>query len=202
MKTLIRNTIILSNLLLGLTKLPAQGSLSAHIGPAFPTADYGDDDAFDDDAGGASIGISAGVLSLYPLSQEGLSLYGSAHLNLHGIKKAYREDIEDLVGNNADIKFAKHFNLPLSAGLHYAFDLGKNLPVFSNLDLALNFLKITNTVIEGANNSETTFTYDLASNVGVRIGGGVMIEENISVELNFYGLGSHDILNLFYHSSY
>ena len=171
----------------------AQGPLRLQIGATFPTNDFGDDDILTDaDAGGAGIGLGIGAQYLHPLSVEGLFLFGSLNINHFELKGDVKEDIEDLALNNADVKIGRYFSIPLAAGVSYQFEIENGIPVYAHLGLALNFLKLTSTVYEN-NLAETAFNYDLSSTVGLKLGVGVCVSENVFVEVNYYGLGEHDV---------
>lgn len=173
--------------------LQAQGPLRLQIGLNFPTNDFGDDDILTDtDAGGAGIGIGVGAHYLHPLSVAGLHLFGSLNINHFELKGDVKEDIEELALSNANVKIGRYFSIPLAAGVAYQFAIENGIPVYVHFGLALNFLKLTSTVYENAL-AETTFNYDLSSTVGIKLGAGVFVSENVFVEVNYYGLGEHDV---------
>ena len=82
--------------------------------------------------------------------------------------------------------------MPITAGLSYTFKVDDELEVFTNARLALNFLKITDFEVEYAGAKEIS-KYDLANNLGFKIGWGFLINQKISVSIDYLGLGEHDI---------
>jgi len=56
----------------------------------------------------------------------------------------------------------------------------------------LNFLKITDMSVE-AYNQILTSKVDLATNVGFKVGGGMVINDKTLISVNYFGLGQHDI---------
>lgn len=79
------------------TKVHSQGIMSVHFGPSFPVSDFGSDNIFDEDAGGAAVGFNIGLKYTYPLNDKGLGLFGGIDFNYDGLKKDFKDDVEDLV---------------------------------------------------------------------------------------------------------
>ncbi|MGW8315649.1 MAG: hypothetical protein ACWGNV_08620, partial [Bacteroidales bacterium] len=147
----------------------SQGNYSVHFGPSFPISEFASDDLEDEDAGGATVGLNLGVKYSYPLTESGLGLFGGVDLNYNGLKKDVKDDVEELYGlmgiTNADIKYYKYINVPITAGLNYTYQADEMIGVFANAGLALNFLKITNMELK-ASGETVTVAMDLASSVG------------------------------------
>lgn len=195
MKTLkIIGLIVLSCFLM--TKTYAQGNASIHFGPSFPVSDFASDDFDDEDAGGAAVGLNVGLQYFYPLSESGLGLFGGIDFNYNGLKKDVRDDVEELYEtmgiNNADFKYYKYISVPITAGLDYTYQADDKIGVFANAGLALNFLKITDMEVK-ANGQTVTQEMDLASSIGIKIGGGILINQKTSISVSYLALGEHDI---------
>ena len=169
----------------------AQGTFKLHVGPSFPTADYADDDTNDNDAGGAGIGINAGIDYLYPITETGFYLFGGLDVNFHGLKADVKEDLEDQVGN-ADVTFYNYLNVPVSAGLYYEINASDELSLFGNAGLAYNFLKLTNFKVEEGN-TELDQKYDLSTKLGYKIGAGIIINGQTTIGVNLFKMGEHDL---------
>src|SRR5690349_15323623 len=122
-KSVTLSTAILIALFLSVNAY-SQSSFSLHAGPAFPVGDFGDDDVNDEDSGGAGIGINLGGKYLYSLNDKGLGLYVDVGFNFNALKKSVKDDtkeaLDDYIGMDADIKFYKYINVPLTAGLSYS----------------------------------------------------------------------------------
>ncbi|MFT3739077.1 MAG: hypothetical protein QM786_09985 [Breznakibacter sp.] len=174
----------------------SQGSFSVHFGPSFPVMDFASDDTDNEDAGGAAVGLNVGLQYIYPLSENGLGLFGGIDFNYNGLKKGYKDDIEDLyesIGlSGVDIKYYKYINVPITAGLNYTYEADDKIGVFANAGLALNFLKITDMEFK-VNGQTATTEMDVASNIGFKIGGGILINKKTSISIDYLGLGKHDL---------
>jgi len=177
-------------------KTYSQGNVSIHFGPSFPVSDFALDDLDDDDAGGAAVGLNVGLQYIYPVSETGLGIFGGIDFNYNGLKKDVKDDIEDLwasIGiNNADVKYYKYINVPITVGLNYTYQADDKIGVFANAGLALNFLKITDMELT-ANGQTVTVEMDLANSIGFKIGGGILINQKTSISIDYLGLGKHDI---------
>ena len=177
-------------------KTYSQGNVSIHFGPSFPVSDFALDDLDDDDAGGAAVGLNVGLQYIYPVSESGLGIFGGIDFNYNGLKKDVKDDIEDLwasIGiNNADVKYYKYINVPITVGLNYTYQADDKIGVFANAGLALNFLKITDMELT-ANGQTVTVEMDLANSIGFKIGGGILINQKTSISIDYLGLGKHDI---------
>lgn len=174
----------------------SQGSASFHFGPTFPVSDFASDDFDDDDAGGAAVGLNIGLQYVYPLAENGLGIFGGIDFNYNGLKKDYKDDYEEFfeaIGvYDADYKFPKYINVPISAGLNYTYQADEKVGVFANAGLALNFLKITEMEVE-VNNESVTQEVKLSSSLGFKIGAGILLNQKTSISIDYYGLGEHDL---------
>ena len=168
-----------------------QGQFSFHIGPALPTSDYGDDSATDSDAGRAGIGLNAGLQYLHPITDSGLSLFLGLDANYNGLKKDFRDDIDD-ANPAADVKFYNYLNFPVTGGLSYNVNVNDQFELFLEGGAAFNFLQLTDYVFE-FDQGETEYSFEMATRLGVKFGGGVKLNETTSIAIHYYGLGEHDI---------
>lgn len=174
----------------------SQRNIFFHFGPSIPVLDFGSDDLDNEDAGGAAIGLNIGLQYIYPLAESGFGIFTGIDFNYNGIKKDVKHDIEELYEDmgiiNAEIRYYKYINVPITAGLNYSYQADEKIGVFANAGLALNFLKITDMELK-ANGQTVTTKMDLASSLGFKVGGGILINKKTSVSVDYLGLGKHDI---------
>lgn len=174
----------------------AQGGFNFHFGPSIPLSDFSNDDLDDEDAGGAGIGFTAGFEYLHSLNESGLGMFIGFDGSYNPLTKSIRDDIEklykDMGLSNAEITFWRYINLPLSAGLSYTIQSSGNATAFFRGGLVANFLKTTNFEVK-VDGEEIITEFDWGSSIGFKIGGGVLINEKMTIALDYYGLGEHDI---------
>jgi hypothetical protein len=94
--------------------------------------------------------------------------------------------------NEDDFTFYRYFNIPVAAGLNYTIKADEKLSVYGNFGVVANFLKISNFTLEYAG-EEIVTEYDLSTKMGVKLGGGVIINNKTFISLNYFGLGKHKI---------
>lgn len=176
----------------------AQSSFSIHAGPSFPLSDFGDDDLYDDDAGGAGVGINLGGKFLYKLNDNGLGLYLGADFIFNGLKSSVKDDIEDEfaeMGANIDIIYYKYINVPVTAGINYTYKANEQVSLFADLGIGVDFLKVTDMTLE-ENNEELEIMFDSSPQLAYIFGGGVLIQDKYVIGLHYNGLGKHDVMGV------
>jgi len=174
----------------------SQNSFSIHAGPAFPLADFGEDDVSDEDAAGAAVGFNLGGKYLYSLNDKGLGLYLDAGFIFNGLKKSVKDDLEDalsdFIGADVDIAPYKYINIPITAGLNYTFKANEKMSLFGDLGIGFDFLKVTRMNIE-VDGEEMEANYDLSTHLAFKLGGGLLIQDKYIVGLHYNGLGNHNV---------
>jgi opacity protein-like surface antigen len=174
----------------------SQGSFSVHVGTAIPLSDFGDDDLDSEDGGGAAIGFNMGGKYQYTLNESGLGLYVAANLNYNGLKKNLKDDIQalydDMAGTDVDINFTKYLNIPITAGLYYAYKANESVSLFGELGLGVDFLKATDMKME-ANGGEIKLKHKSKAQFAFEFGGGLIIQDKYIFDLHYCGLGKHDL---------
>jgi opacity protein-like surface antigen len=172
----------------------AQG-VNLHGGIAKPTSDWGDDDYEDDDSGLQGTGLNVGIEGIIPVTDKGLGIFLGADLNFTSLKKDVRDDIEEEIENylgNPDITFYKTFNIPISGGLHYKYAPNEKFALYGKGGIAASLVKMTNFIIEDNDPDYTSTTkFDLATGLGVVLGGGIILNEKLILGINYFGLGQH-----------
>jgi hypothetical protein len=174
----------------------SQSSYILHFGPSLPLSDFALEDLDNEDAGGAAMGVSVGLQFIYRVTEFGLGIYGGIDFNYNGLTKDVKNDIEEYYENmgiiNADIIFYKYLNLPISAGLNYTYQANDKVGVFTNAGLVVNSLKITDMELK-THRQAVSAKMDVANSIGFKIGGGMIINQKVSISIDYLGLGTHDI---------
>jgi len=174
----------------------SQGGFSIHAGTAIPISDFGDDDLNNDEGGGAAIGFNFGAKYQYQLNESGLGLYLNTNLNYNGLKKSLKDDIQelydDMAGTDVDINFTKYLNIPITAGLYYAYKANESVSLFGELGLGVDFLKMTDMKME-TNGGEIKFKNKSKAQMAFEFGGGLIIADKYIFDLHYCGLGKHDL---------
>ncbi len=174
----------------------SQESYIIHVGISLPLSDFGSEDPNNDYAGGAATGISAGFQYIYPITETGLGIIAGLDMHYNSVSKSVQDDIKSYFNSmgiyNAEFTFYKHINIPVSAGLNYTYKADDRLSVFANAGLTLNFYKMTDMVIT-VDTQDVTTSFDAASSVGFKIGGGILLNNRISLAVDYWGLGNHEI---------
>lgn len=196
MKTL--KLVVISLLVMNLSiNSFSQSGLTFNLLGALPVSDYGSDDIEDENSGGVGFGFGAGVQYVRPLMPMGLGIFVGIDAIYAGYKQSVKEDWEEYYesqfGSGLDFTWPKIFNFPISAGLNYTFETGGGgMGIFANAGLTYNFMKMTDTVLEADEGTVTSET-DLAKKLGFKIGAGIILNEHISVFVNYLGLGEHEL---------
>jgi opacity protein-like surface antigen len=174
----------------------SQSSFNIHLGPSIPLSDYSSENIDNDDAGGAGIGIDLGLQYTYQLTESGLGLFAGIDFNYNGLKKDVKDDIEQMFEDygitSGDFTHYKYFNIPISAGLIYKYDADDKISLIGNAGLTINFLKVSDFILE-VNGDRFTTEFDLSNSVGFKIGGGILINSRTSIMIDYLALGRHDL---------
>jgi hypothetical protein len=170
----------------------AQQGLSIHFGPSFPGKDFGSMDLDSDNAGGASTGFIIGGKYFIRSSVDNVSLFLGIDYAYNGLKRSVKDDLKELFGSETSIKYYKHINIPIMAGVNLKFNTGEKIAVICNAGIGVDFLKITNLHVEG-NRGEITFKFKSDPEIACQLGAGVLIGRRTSVELIYNALGKHTV---------
>lgn len=174
----------------------AQESHILRIGTSLPLSDFGSKDPDNDNAGGAATGISAGFQYIYSITDNGLGIFAGMDIHYNALSKNVQDDMKKYFNSigfpNAKFTFYKHINISPSTGLNYTYKADDKLSVFANGGLVINFYKMTNMVIT-VDAQEVTTSFNVTSSIGFRIGAGILLNDRITLSLDYWGLGNHDI---------
>ena len=183
-------------ILFTMSNIYSQGKFSVHVGPSFPVSEFANDDLDNEIAGGAAVGLGLGVKYNYPLGDDGIGLFGGLDFYYNSLKKDVKDDVEELYEflgiSNANYNYFKYINIPVSAGINYTYHANDKIALQGSAGLTLNFLKVTDFVIE-VNNQEVTNEFGLSSNFGFKAGAGLLFDDQISVGFSYLNQGKHDV---------
>ena len=170
----------------------AQGSLSAHLGPAFPMGAFADDADFDVH-GAAGIGLGVGAQYVHSLSDNGLGLFGGLDIIFNGLNNDIKNMFKD-ENPGSSFTFEKYINIPISAGVHYLYGVNDGVDIYGKVGLTASFLKMTKFLWEEPGDDDFIETYNLSVTAGFLFGAGVILNDQIEVGLSVMGLGKHTVM--------
>lgn len=162
---------------------------------ALPVSEYGSDNLDEEGSGGAGMGFGLGLKYVRPLMGNGLGMFIEVDAIYNGLKGSVKDDMEEMYsqmtgGSEIDITYPKLLNFPVSLGLNFTMASEGGPGFFADLGLTYNLFKMTKTTIK-AGGEEGTLKANLGTALGFRAGGGVLINEKLSVFVNYLGLGTH-----------
>lgn len=175
-----------------------QGNLNIHFGPSFPLNDFGNSDFSEEDAGGATIGLNAGIQYYYQLNPQKLSLYGQLDFHYLDLQDDYTDAFETnytipYSTGTLDYNYYSYIMFPVTGGVNYLLTSSQKVKIYGNAGITANFLKMTDMTIELNNNGEIRYTYEWANNTGYNIGGQLIFNQNTSFAIQYFSCGEHHI---------
>lgn len=195
--------IILVALLMTFTSITifSQSMFSIHVGPSLPNGDFADDDPdtfLDGDTGGAVVGFNFGARLRNEINSDGLGWFVGVDLTYNAISDDIQDEYEDAWSNfdSFDVTFSKIINVPVSVGIDYVAPSSSNAAFYANGGLVLNFLNLTNLEASGDGDNfsaSENYEFDLSTKIGLKLGGGVLLNDKYKVELNYFGIGEHNL---------
>ena len=180
--------------ILGIDSIYSQGMFEFHAGLSNPMSDFGSDSDYNDEAGGALTGINVGLKYTYLLNDKGVGLYAGLDFNYNGLSQKMKKEVKEVFGGiyNATYDYFEYYNFPISGGLYYIYEANNNVSIFGNGGLTLNFLKVSDLGIT-AYGETLKFKFDIANSLGYRLGGGILFNKRVSIAVDYWGLGKHDM---------
>jgi len=168
----------------------AQSDMTFHFGPAIPLSEFADDNIYNSDNGLAGLGLGAGLAALFPLNDNGLNIFAGVDILFNPMNGDAKDEIEDGY-EDSDFTFPKYFNLPLSAGLQYNYEVDTDTKLYAKLGLAFSLTKYTNFKWEEPDDDDYVESYELSTGFGFVFGAGAVLNEKIELGLTYMGLGNH-----------
>ena len=160
------------------------------------------------DQGYAGIGFNIGADVLLPLnSVKGLGFTLGADFFYNGSNSDIKKWISELENSWAEenipysIKRPKITNVPIMLGARYLYEISDNLGIFCEAATGLNIRMITSLKgeIKRKNDGSTAVEeyihdYKSAITFAFKAGAGIMLAKHFSIGLDFYGLGSAQVI--------
>jgi hypothetical protein len=172
-----------------LTESHSQSRYNIHIGPSFPLSKI---DAytycFNDYkvSASAKTGIIVGFQYSYQITNSGIGLFVSLDFIYNDVIKEFKDSVRYYLTEFGyeSIDFPKYYNIPISTGLEYIYEINEKLSLFCNLGITYNFFKVTD-------HTRDDFAYeaDWANNIGFKTALGVLIKQKASISIDYLGLG-------------
>jgi len=157
--------------------------LSFHAGASVPLFDFADNGSE-----GAAMGVNAGFQYAYLFDIVNFGFFAEVDFCYNPLSKDTKKTIQDdSWAQDSDINYSEYLNIPITAGIKY-----KSESFFVNVGLAANSLKITDLIIENDNNKFIQ-QYKTDNGFGYMLGGGILFNKNISLEIKYFSLGDHHI---------
>jgi len=172
------------------------GKISIHAGTAIPVYEFASDNIKDTEAGGAAIGINAGIKWVYPVSNNGVGFFWGIDFNYNKLQKSVKNALETELKQkgitNYSITYPEYLILPVSAGFNYTYFINDNVDFFLNIGLTATFLKVTKSKVKYDGDKYST-KFDITNKVGGIGGFGFIYNNKYMISANYMGLGDFHI---------
>lgn len=182
--------------------LNSQTKNELQIGLANPQGKFADDNENNflyKGSGLANSGIFLGYKLLSPLNSSGLYWTFNLGIMYNNLEKGYKEELEEDLEDAKDYTLQKYINIPMLFGLQYESNITEGMSLFGEAGLGLNILKITNYSYEFGDDADIFYpiefleSYKPSAQLGIKIGGGIVLGEKYTISLNYLALGSHKV---------
>ena len=161
-----------------------------HGGMVYPTGDFADNDEENDKAGYAAPGFNVGIKSYIPLSTSNFSLVFGFDFFYNGLQSKYKDEMEELFPDD-NYSPSAYLNMPITVGLNYSYPLYKQLKIYGEAGLGLNYSMMTSDVIkfeEGYTTYKDAINYDNSFGFCYNLEGGFLIKWfKLGLKYNYLG---------------
>jgi len=176
-------------------------------GLSIPTADFADDNIYEDKAGFALKGFGLGIEMNKPLNSS--SLYWSSSVsflinsyNTDEIEDYYRDDLQ-YYPNVYKCKVDAGFwgNIPLLTGIKFQTKISPTLEFFGLGQIGINIVNHPDLDIELDFGDyygyyyevRSTINFDSATTFAFMVGGGVSLNKKLNISFKYFGLGKAEL---------
>jgi len=176
----------------------SQSRFNIHVGPAFPvskidmyTVNYSDVYTV---SASAKTGINIGLQYSYQFPNRGIGIFAGIDFVYNDIINEYKVSMDTLfsVFGYESYEFPKYYNIPISAGLEYLYEINEKFSLLCNLGMTYNFFKVTNYTYDTMF-GDFAYEADWANNFGFKTAIGVLYKQKASFSIDFLGLGKHEV---------
>lgn len=176
----------------------SQSRLNIHIGPAFPlsgidmyTVNYSDVYSV---SSSAKTGINIGFQYSYQFPNRGIGIFAGLDFVYNDIINEFKVSMDSLFSHFGyeSYEFPKYYNIPISAGLEYIYEINEKFSLLCNLGMTYNFFKVTDYTYDTMF-SDIAHIADWASNIGFKTAIGILYKQKASISIDFLGLGKHEV---------
>jgi len=198
MNTLIKQLFLAILLLTAVSDSLSQSRYSVHIGPAFPlskidtyTLHYSDVYTV---SSSAKTGIDIGLQYSYQFPNRGIGIFAGVDFVYNDIINEFKDSVESILGDfrYESFEFPKYYNIPISAGLEYIYEINEKLSLLCNLGMTYNFFKVIDYTYDNIF-GDYAHKADWANNIGFKTAIGILYKQKASISIDFLGLGEHDV---------
>lgn len=193
---------ILLGLMLMLTTLAesySQSRYNIHVGPVFPLSKidfytYGFNDY--EVSASAKTGINIGFQYSYQFPNRGIGIFAGLDFIYNVVIKEFKDSVRYYFTEFGYelIEFPKYYNIPISAGLEYIYEINEKYSLLCNLGMTYNFFKVTDHTLD-----DFAYEADWADNFGFKTAIGILYKQKASISIDFWGLGKLEVdVKMFY----
>lgn len=176
----------------------SQSRYNIHIGPAFPlskidmyTLHYSDVYTV---SSSAKTGINIGIQYSYQFPNRGIGIFAGLDFVYNDVINEYKDSVESILGDfrYESFEFPKYYNIPISAGIEYIYEIDEKLSLLCNLGMTYNFFKVTDYTYDNMF-GDYAHIADWANNIGFKTAIGILYKQKASISIDFLGLGKHEV---------
>jgi len=175
----------------------SQSRYNIHVGLAFPLSkidmyaiSYNDYTV----SSSAKTGINVGLQYFYQFPNRGIGIFAGIDFVYNDIINEYKDSAESILGDlgHESFEFPKYYNIPISAGLEYIYEINEKLSLFSSIGVTYNFFKVTDYTYDNTF-GDLAHLADWANNIGFKTAIGILYKQKVSISIDFLGLGKHEV---------
>jgi hypothetical protein len=115
-------------------------------------------------------------------------LFSSIDFILGDISRKWINKAAEISVSYPLLSLPEYLYLPLSAGFFYQYEISESISLLCNSGMTFNYMKVTDNEWVAA-----TWETDWSTSFGFRVGFGCLIKKRITINVDYLGLGNHEI---------